>query len=430
MRTLYIDCGMGAAGDMLTAALLELLPNPEKFIKEVNTLGIPGVEIRAETSAKCGINGTHITVTVGGEEENEHIHDHHHEHGHDHSYEHSHDHSYEHSHDHEHSHDAHPHEAVDEHHHHSGLHGIEHIVSELSVSDKVKSDVMAIYNLIGEAESHAHGVPVTEIHFHEVGTMDAVADIVSVCLLMEKIAPQRVVVSPIHVGSGHVKCAHGMLPVPAPATAYILRDVPIYGGGIKSELCTPTGAAILKYFAASFGDMPVMKTSAIGYGMGKKDFTAANCVRVLLGETEDSGDTVTELSCNVDDMTPEAIGYAMNCLFEADALEVYTVPVGMKKNRPGTLLCVMCKNERKNDMVRLLFKHTTTLGIRENISRRYTLSRRMETVSGKFGDVRKKISTGFGVTREKFEYDDIVRVAKAQDMSMSDAIKIIETQGK
>lgn len=392
MRTLYIDCGMGAAGDMLTAALLELLPNPEDFIEEINALGLPGVEIRVQASTKCGIRGTHMTVTVDGREENEHMH------GHTHS--------------------------------HSGLHDIEHIVSGLSVSDRVKSDVMAVYHLIAEAESIAHGVPVTEIHFHEVGTMDAVADIVSVCLLMEKIAPQQVVVSPIHVGSGQVRCAHGILPVPAPATAHILRDVPIYGGEIKSELCTPTGAAILKHFASSFGDMPVMKTSAIGYGMGTKDFAAANCVRVLLGETEENGGTVTELSCNVDDMTAEAIGYAMSCLFEAGALEVYTIPVGMKKNRPGTLLSVMCTDESRDEMVRLIFKHTTTLGIRENISRRYKLSRRVESVVTEFGEVRKKISTGFGVSREKLEYDDIVRVAKAHDMSMSEVIQLIEAKEK
>lgn len=422
MRTLYIDCGMGAAGDMLTAALLELLPNPEDIIEEINALGLPGVEIRAQASTKCGIRGTHMTVTVDGREENEHMHDH----THDHDHVRDHDHSHIHDHDRDHCHAGETSHA----HSHSGLHDIEQIVSGLSVSDGVKADVMAIYRLIAEAESIAHGVPVTEIHFHEVGTMDAVADIVSVCLLMEKIAPQQVVVSPVHVGSGQVRCAHGILPVPAPAAAYILRDVPIYGGEIKSELCTPTGAAILKHFASSFGDMPVMKTSAIGYGMGTKDFAAANCVRVLLGETEENGGTVTELSCNVDDMTAEAIGYAMSCLFEAGALEVYTIPVGMKKNRPGTLLSVMCTNESRDEMVRLMFKHTTTLGIRENISRRYKLSRRVESVVTEFGEVRKKISTGFGVSREKLEYDDIVRVAKAHDMSMSEVIQLIEAKEK
>ncbi len=261
MKTLYLDCGMGAAGDMLTAALLELLPDQEGFIEEMNALGIPEVNITKEASVKCGISGTHISVTVGGIEE---VTDIPHEHGHHHEHEHHHKHEHDHEHEHEH--------AEDHAHHHSGMHEIAHIIEHLKLSAKVKADVLAVYSLIAEAESHVHGVPMTDIHFHEVGTMDAIADITAVCLLMDRLAPQQVIVSPVHVGSGHVKCAHGILPVPAPATAYILKDVPIYGGGVKGELCTPTGAALLKYFATDFGSMPVMKTQAIGYGMGKKDF--------------------------------------------------------------------------------------------------------------------------------------------------------------
>ena len=299
------------------------------------------------------------------------------------------------------------------------MHDIEHIVHSLPVSDKVKQDILAVYGLIAEAESCAHGVPVSEIHFHEVGTMDAVADVAAVCLLMDRIAPDQAIASPVHVGSGQVKCAHGVLPVPAPATAYILRDVPIYGGGIKGELCTPTGAALLKHFVTRFGDMPVMKTGAIGYGMGKKDFPAANCVRVLLGETENAGDTITELSCNVDDMTGEAVGFAMDALFAAGALEVYTVPIGMKKSRPGTLLCVMCRESDKEEMVKQIFKHTTTIGIRENVYKRYTLERSVETVQTRYGEIRKKISRGYGVTREKYEYEDLARAAREHDISVS-----------
>lgn len=410
MKTLYIDCGMGAAGDMLTAALLELLPDPDKFIEEVNALGIPGVIVKKELAAKCGINGTHVSVMVGGKEEDEQMHEHHHAHDHDH--EHHHDHGNHHDHV----------------HHHSGMHEIEHIVSKLPVSEKIKKDVLAVYNLIAEAESHAHGVDVTEIHFHEVGTMDAVADIVSVCMLMDKLSPNQVIVSPVHVGSGHVKCAHGILPVPAPATAYILKDVPIYGGEIKSELCTPTGAALLKYFADRFGQMPEMKVQSIGYGMGKKDFTAANCLRVFWGVMEDTGNTVIELKCNLDDMTPEAIGYAIDCLLEAGALDVYTVPIGMKKNRPGTMLCVMCKVSDKDKLLGLLFKHTTTLGIRETSSNRYTLNRRIDSVSTSYGEVRKKISTGYDVVREKYEYNDLSRIAKENDLSIEEVIRQIETE--
>mgnify|MGYP000769902907 CR=1 FL=1 len=209
MKTLYIDCSMGCAGDMLTAALLELLPRPDEFVKRLNGLGIPGVTYRLEQAEKCGITGSRVTVTVNGE--TEHDHDHHHDHDHEHA-----------------------------HHHHNGMHEIGHIVERLPVSDRVRRDILAVYDGIAQAESHVHGVPVTDIHFHEVGTMDAVADVTAVCLLMEELAPDQVIASPVHVGSGTVRCAHGILPVPAPATAYILRDVPIYGGGIDGELCTPT----------------------------------------------------------------------------------------------------------------------------------------------------------------------------------------------
>lgn len=387
MKTLYLDCSMGAAGDMLTAALLELLPDPDAFVQELNGLGLPGVAVKRETSVKCGITGTHVSVTIHGEEEESR--DHHH--GHEHEHEHAHE------------------------HHHSGIHDIEHIVRDhLPVPEKVREDILAVYGLIAQAESHVHGVPVTEIHFHEVGTLDAVADVAAVCLLMHRLAPDEVVVSPVHVGSGQVRCAHGVLPVPAPATAYILKDVPIYGGGIRGELCTPTGAALLKHFADRFGDMPVMTTRAIGYGMGKKDFEAANCVRALLGEREDRSDIVWELSCNVDDMTAEQIGFAMERLFDAGALEVYTVPIGMKKSRPGTLIRVMSREGEKEELVRQMFLHTTTIGVRETQTRRYVLDRTIESVDTPCGPIRRKISRGYGVERAKWEYEDLARAAREQ----------------
>lgn len=411
---------------MLTAALLELLPEREKMVEELNSLGIPGVAFVCEAASKCGIGGTHISVRVDGEEESEEMHggscDHEHSHDHEHEHQHDHGHDHEHEHRHEHSHDhAHEHSHDDSHHHHhSGMREIGRIVIGLPVSERIRKDILAVFGLIAEAESHVHGVPITEIHFHEVGTMDAVADIAAVCLLMDRLAPDQVIVSPVHVGSGQVKCAHGILPVPAPATAYILKDVPIYGGQIRGELCTPTGAALLKYFASRFGEMPVMRTSAIGYGMGKKDFPAANCVRALLGETEEAGNTVAELSCNVDDMTAEAVGYAMEAFFAAGALEVYTTPAGMKKSRPGVILHVMCREDKKDEMAALIFKHTTTIGIREAVSKRYTLERSVETVRTPFGEIRKKISTGYGVTREKYEYEDLVRIAAQRDMSIQE----------
>ena len=420
MKILYLDCGMGAAGDMLASALLELLPDPDAFVQELNALGIPGVVFRRETAEKCGIRGTHLSVTVHGEEEESidcgpgHVH----EHDHDHAHEHDHDHAHEHPHGHTHG------------HHHSSLHDIEHIVcGHLPIPERVKQQVMAVYRLIAEAESHAHGVPVTEIHFHEVGTLDAVADITAVCLLMDRLSPDEVVASPVHVGSGQVKCAHGILPVPAPATAYILRDVPIYGGSIRGELCTPTGAALLRHFVTRFGDMPPMRTQAIGYGMGKKDFAAANCVRAMLGEgAGQGGDRVWTLACNVDDMTAEAIGFAMERLFDCGALDVYTVPIGMKKSRPGTMLCVLCRPEAKDAMLDCLFRYTTTIGVRELALQRHVLDRRVTTLDTPYGPVRRKEVRGRGAERYKYEYEDLARIAREKGVSLAEAAGLIDRQ--
>ena len=380
MRTIYLDCGMGAAGDMLTAALLELMPNQDAFVEELNGLGIPGIRFTAEKCEKCGILGTHMKVTIHGEEEDYH------------------------------------------HHHHGHLADIRGIVSGLPLPTMVKLDILAVYEEIAQAESHVHGVPVEHIHFHEVGTMDAIADVTAVCLLLHRLAPDKIIASPVHVGSGQVRCAHGILPVPAPATAYLLRGIPIYGGSIDGELCTPTGAALLRHFASEFGDMPVMKVHSIGYGMGKKDFPRANCVRALLGETEAPIDAIVELRCNVDDMTGEAIGFALEQLLGSGALDAFTVPVGMKKSRPGVLITVLCREEKKEAMVHLLLKHTTTLGVREFPCRRYALSRTMEVVNTPFGPVRKKVSSGYGVRREKLEYDDLAKIAKEQNISLAEAL--------
>ena len=438
MKTLYFDCGMGAAGDMLMASLYEICPDKAGFLKTMNEMGLPGLSVEAEPAVKCGITGTHMKVTIHGEEEesvdvdlHEHVHDHaeqhdhdHHEHCHDHDHHDDHDFHHTHTHEENHTeeHSGHPH------HHHASMAGISHIIEHLNLPDEVKKDVVAVYHLIAEAESHVHGKTVEEIHFHEVGTADAIADIAGVCLLMHMIAPQKVIASPIHVGSGNVHCAHGILPVPAPATAFILQGLPIYSGVIKGELCTPTGAALLKHFVTEFKEMPVMRTAAIGYGMGKKDFERANCMRVLLGETEENGSEVTELSCNLDDMTPEALGFVQEILFAAGALEVYTIPIGMKKSRPGILLTCMCRCNDKEKMVSLLFKHTTTLGIRESISKRYTLTRTMKEHETPYGVVREKVSEGYGVVRGKLEYEDLAKIAREQGMSLEEVKALVENE--
>ena len=393
MKTLYFECNMGAAGDMLMSALLELTDKPQEFIDDFNRLGIPGVMLKAEKKQKCGIVGTHINVYVGETKENEDMHkaSHHHEHGHTH-----------------------------EHHHHSSMADIENIISGLDIPQNVRDNATKVYRLIAEAESHVHGQETENIHFHEVGTMDAVADIVGVCMLIDKLKADKILASPINVGSGQVRCAHGILPVPAPATAYILRGVPIYSGNIKGELCTPTGAALLKQFASEFTSMPPMLTEKTGYGMGTKDFEAVNCVRAFLGEDNSEAEKIIELSCNLDDMTGEAIGFATEKLLSEGALDVFTIPVTMKKSRPGILLSVICKSNQKEKMISLIFKHTTTLGIREYSPKRYTLSRREVTIETKYGNIRGKYAEGFGVKKLKAEYEDLKELAGKNGIAISD----------
>lgn len=436
MKTLYLECNMGAAGDMLTAALLELHPDPQGFVERMNRLGLPGVVFAAQPAVKCGITGTQVSVTVGGEEEESHdvpLHSHVHETAQDeahpgHAHDHVHGHDHEHTHDHEHIHDhehSHGHEHGHGHHHHAGMGDIRHILSHLDIPQPVRQDAEAVYQLIAQAESHAHGRPVEEIHFHEVGTLDAVTDVVAVCWLLHDLAPEQIVASPVHVGCGQVRCAHGILPVPAPATAYILQGVPTYGGSVQGELCTPTGAALLKHFVQRFGPSPVMRVEKTGYGMGKKDFEAANCVRAMLGQTQEESTTIAQLACNLDDMTPEALGFAQERLWEAGALDVTTAPIGMKKNRPGVQLTCLCRLEDREKLVSVLFAHTTTLGVRESLCTRYTLARSQRTVETEHGPVRVKEARGWGVTREKPEYEDVANIAREQGLTLDQVKELL-----
>ncbi len=432
MKTLYIDCGMGAAGDMLTAALLDVCKDEslEKNVQELNDMGIPGVVFKASASSKCGITGLHMNVFVNGVEEAEKMFDHHHEE--DHGEEHHHHHEEEHHHEHNH------HE-----HHHSSMADIMRIVNGLNVSSQVKTDIENVYRIIAEAESSVHGVPVTNIHFHEVGTMDAIADIAAVCFLLEKIDADKIIASPVHVGSGQVRCAHGILPVPAPATAYILQGIPMYSSVIKGELCTPTGAALLKYFADDFTQLPLLVTDSIGYGMGKKDFERANCVRVILGKNPEekasfaetdkpatasfdkADEQIIELSCNIDDMTGEELGFATNAIMESGARDVFIIPIIMKKGRPAHLLRVIGTLEYRDKLVKAIFKYTSTIGIRETLCNRYILDRTIEETDTVVGRIRKKTVSGYGVTRSKYEYEDLAAVAKKKDMSVSDVRKML-----
>ena len=373
MRTLYIDCSMGCAGDMLTAALLELHPDKDDFLRRMNAaLGGKAV-LSASPDSKCGLRGTHVTVLINGDEEGE---------------------------------------ATRHHHEHTSISEILSFIDSVPLEVKVREDAKKVYSLIAEAESRVHGHPMENVHFHEVGSLDALADVLSVCALMHELAPERILASEVNVGSGTVRCAHGVLPVPAPATELILRGVPIYSGQIKSELCTPTGAALLKCFVSEFVAMPTMKIENAGCGTGKKNFECANVVRAFIGETANDGEEIIELACNLDDMTPEELAFAMEELFSLGALDVYFTNIGMKKSRPGVKLTCMCREKQRERMLECIFKHTTTLGVREYACKRYELGRSEKAVRTQDGEVRVKISSGYGVVREKAEYEDLAAIAR------------------
>lgn len=429
MKTLYLDCSMGAAGDMLMAALSELVPAPDSFISRLDQLGIPKVSVTRQASVKCGITGAHISVKVGGLSEESmdlHTHD-----GHTHTHDedaHGHD-GHTHTHDEDtHGHDGHTHTHDEDTHSHGSFSELEGIIGELPVSSYVKENALAVYRLIAEAEAKVHGMPLSQVHFHEVGSMDAVADIVGVCMLMEELAPDVVAASPVQVGSGKVRCAHGILPVPAPATAELLRGVPSYGGSIVGELCTPTGAALLRHFVTTFGPMPVMTVSAIGYGMGSKDFSAANCIRAMVGGDSTAqmvNDRVWELSCNLDDMTGEAIAFAGEGLLAAGALDVFTVPIVMKKGRPAVMLVCIAKAEDADRIAGEMLRHTTTFGVRRKSCDRYILDRVIESTDTPYGSIRIKTGRGYGVEKSKPEYEDVAAAARANNVSIGEVLQAL-----
>ena len=429
MKTLYIECNMGAAGDMLMAALYDLLEDQQGFLNTMNGLGLPGVHVEAQKGVTCGIAGTHMAVTVHGEEEKEpaadhhdhhdHDHDHHaHDHGHEHhNHDHSHDHHSHDHHDHDHHDHDHDHHDHDHHHHHATPGHIAEIIDALPLPQAVKAQARGVYDRIAQAEAAAHGCPVGDVHFHEVGALDAVADVTGVCYALYLLQPERILVSPIHVGSGTVRCAHGLMPVPAPATARLLTGIPYYTGQIRGELCTPTGAALLAQFAESFGPMPIMRVQKVGIGIGTKAFEQANCVRAFWGETADeSNGEITELVCNIDDMTPEALAFASSRLLEMGALDVYTTPGTMKKGRPGHVLTVLCQADKEQDLARHILEQTTTNGLRVRRCGKYFLHPDFRVIESQWGTVRIKTAEGYGVRHEKPEFEDVARLAREQGL--------------
>ena len=395
---------MGAAGDMLTAALLELVPDRAAALARINALGIPGVHVHADPATVCGLVGTRVDVHIHGHTEEEHGHHHHHHHDHG-------------------SMDADAQERVPPHHHHHASRAdIAAQIAALNASDAVKAHVQAVYDLIADAEAKAHGRPVSEIHFHEIGMADALSDIASVALLLEELAPVRVVASRPEVGGGFVQCAHGTLPVPAPATANILTGVPYTSGAANCELLTPTGAALLVHFADAFGPMPPLAVERTGLGLGHREVPGRlNGVRAFLGEeaggtrscaselggtrscasTTGPNGRVAELRANIDDMTGEDLAFACDRLRAAGALDVSLAPLTMKKGRPGHLLIVLAPFEQADTLAAAILRETSTFGVRRVDCSRYELAREIVP-----GDIRVKVGHGYGVEKSKPEFAD------------------------
>ncbi|MBQ1569430.1 MAG: nickel pincer cofactor biosynthesis protein LarC [Kiritimatiellae bacterium] len=387
MKALYFDARCGAAGDMVTGALLGLVPDMDASLARLNAMGLDGVSFSAEKTSRGGLAGTHVAVSVHGEVEGR---------------------------GHHHGHDLHHHDGEGRHHHGQHHHAtpdeIEHAIDSLKVSDAVKGHAKAIYGLVAKAESEAHGVPASEVHFHEVGALDAIADVAAASLLVEELAPDRIFASVPEVGGGFVKCAHGVLPVPAPATVGILKGVPFTSGAEECELLTPTGAAILVHFAESFGAMPEFAVEKTGIGCGTRELEGRpNVLRAFMGTTGSGGGKggpngkISELVCDIDDMTGEDIAFACDRLRAAGAVDVSLSPLFMKKGRPGNRLTVLARPEDADRLAAEMLRETSTFGVRRSDCVRYELDRRIER--GPDG-IRVKTGSGYGAAKSKPEFAD------------------------
>jgi uncharacterized protein (TIGR00299 family) protein len=408
MRIAYLDCFSGISGDMFLGALLDAGVSPKGFEQTVEALNV-GAHVEISRVNRSGISATKVDVVVNGEKDSPRVR----------RKEVSAPHEHSHAHEHSGSHRHHHHEHHNEHQHCRGLNEIREIIRTAAISDSAKNTAIAIFEKLGRAESKIHNVPIEKIHFHEVGAVDALVDIVCSAVGAQALAVDEIICSPLNVGGGTVECAHGTFPVPAPATVELLKGAPVYSSGIQAELVTPTGAAIIATLVKHFSSFPELKIEKTGYGAGTRDFPGhANVLRITIGEAlpqlaaKTSRETISVLEANLDDLNPQVFGYVMDRLLEAGALDVFGVPAQMKKNRPGTLLTVLAKPEDADQLAQIVFSETTTLGVRRREEQRQVLARRWQNVSTRFGEVRIKIASLNGtITSYAPEYEDCRRIA-------------------
>jgi uncharacterized protein (TIGR00299 family) protein len=456
MRIAYLDCFSGISGDMFLGALLDAGVSAKLLEDTVAALNI-GARLEISRVQRGGISATKVDVYVNGEkdlprevylEQNKKSQerDHHHDH------EHSHTHSRDHGHNHSHEQDkpvwsrgsappsteqnpvtTQPVATSHSHSHGRGLAEIRAIIQKSSINEAAKTTAIKTFEALGEAEAEIHGTSIDKVHFHEVGAVDAMVDIVCAAVGAESLAIDEWICSPLNVGGGTVNCAHGTLPVPAPATLKLLGNAPVYSSGPQVELVTPTGAAIVRVLATRFASFPTMKIEKAGYGAGTREFPQhPNLLRLTIGEyaaaaanttpatsPATSNDSIMVQEANLDDLSPQVLAYAMERLLAAGALDVFSIPVQMKKNRPGALLTVLSKIEDADRLAKLIFAETTTLGIRRREEQRQTLTRRWETVDTTWGPVRMKIANMNGtISNYAPEYEDCRKLAEENQVPL------------
>lgn len=410
MKVLYFDCSSGISGNMTLGALMELIDDPHYLQNELNKVHVDGYHLHVSKAKKNGITGTYVDVHIEHE---------HHHHNHDHHEHHHHDH--EHEHHHEHGHHHHEHDHV-----HRNLFDVNKIIDEADIDLKAKELAKKIFLKVALAESKVHNETLENVHFHEVGAIDSIVDIIGTAILITKIAPDKIMSSVVNDGYGFIQCAHGMISVPVPATSEIFaaNGVQFRQIDIDTELVTPTGAAIIAQLAESFGTMPAMKVSQIGWGCGTKDLKIPNVLKVMCGTIEENQDEIVVIETNIDDCSGEILGFTMEKLFAKGALDVFFTPIFMKKNRPAYRLTVACRFELLEEMQNIIFKHTTSIGLRYRQEKRTVLNRQTVESVTPYGTVRGKVIDFQGERHIYPEYEDVKEIANKNDLSIRDVFDL------
>ncbi len=432
MKALYFDCSAGISGDMTLGALLDLGIDREKFVNELSKLNVEGYDIVFGKSVKNGIGANKVDVIInlegydrdGQPIDHDHDHDHHHDHDHDHDHHHDHHHDHDHDHDHHHDHDH-------DHHHphvHRNLNDVFGIIDGSDINDNAKELAKRIFMRVAKAESKVHNEPLDKVHFHEVGAIDSIVDIIGTAICIDMLRPDKIYSSVVNDGYGFIMCQHGQIPVPVPATAQIFADSDVISKqiDIDTEMVTPTGAAIIAELAEGYGVMPAMSVEKIGYGAGRKDIKIPNILRVSMGEIEENGseDEIVILETNIDDASGEIMGYTMDRLFDEGARDAFYSPIFMKKNRPAYKLTVICDEAVREKLEDVIFTETTTIGIRRRTEKRRCLDRSFGTIETKYGKLDVKKINNNGKENIYPEFESAKRLAKENNVALKEIYKM------